>query len=138
MKRNLALLSFVVSFALMASLGFAVPGTSMHVIVPFDFYAGTELIHAGEYTFEMTSGTAQTGSVVTVLTREGVGICMLGARPGTNAAASQLMFNRYENKYFLSSVSIQGFKAEIKMQKLEKEVRAQLQKQRDTVTIAQK
>jgi hypothetical protein len=138
MKKNLALLALVVLFALMASFGFAVSGATMHITVPFDFYAGTELMPAGEYTFEMTSSTGQTGSLVTILTREGLGICMLGARPGTHAAASQLMFNKYENKYFLSSVSIQGFKAEVKMQNLEKEVRAQLQKQRDTVTIAQK
>jgi hypothetical protein len=137
MRKNLALMNLVIAFALMAGFGFAVSGATMRVTVPFDFYAGSRLLPAGAYTFEITSSTAQTGSLVTILTREGVGMCMLGAQPGTDAAAGQLLFNKYENQYFLSSVSIQGFKAEVKMQNLEKEVRAQLQKQRDTVTIAQ-
>jgi hypothetical protein len=63
---------------------------------------------------------------------------MLVTRPGTDAIDSKLLFNKYGNKHFLSSVSIQGFKAGVKMQKLERELRAQLQKQSNVVNIAQK
>jgi hypothetical protein len=138
MKRNLVLLNFAVAFVLMASFGFAVSGATMRITVPFDFYAGTALMPAGDYTFELTASTAPTGSLVTISNPAGLGLCILGARPGAAAAISQVMFNKYENRYFLANVSMQGFAAEVKMQNLEKEVRAQIQKKRDTITIALK
>jgi len=138
MRNNLVVLSLVAAFTLMASFGFAGSGAVMRITVPFDFYAGSEQLPAGEYTFEMASGIEKTGSLVTIRTQKGVGMCMLVTRPGTDAIDSKLLFNKYGNKHFLSSVSIQGFKAGVKMQKLERELRAQLQKQSNVVNIAQK
>jgi hypothetical protein len=138
MRKNLVVLSLVAAFTLMASFGFAGSGTAMRITVPFDFYAGNEQLPAGDYTFEMASGITQTGSLVTIRTQKGVGMCMLITRPGTDAADSKLLFNKYGDRHFLSAVSIQGFTAGVKMQKLEKELRAQFQKQKDVVTIAQK
>lgn len=138
MRKNLVVLSLVVAFTLMASFSFAGSGAAMRITVPFDFYAGNQQLPAGDYTFEMASGITQTGSLVTVRTREGVGICMLVTQPGNDAINSKLLFNKYGNSHFLSSVSIQGFKAGVKMQKLERELRAQFQKQGSVVTIAQK
>jgi hypothetical protein len=138
MKKNLVVLSLVAAFTLMTSFAFAGSGAAMRINVPFDFYAGSQQMPAGEYTFEMASGITQTGSLVTIRTHKGVGMCMLVTHPGQDAIDSKLLFNKYGDKHFLSSVSIQGFKAGVKMQKLEKELRAQFQKQKDVVTIAQK
>jgi len=138
MRKNLVVLSLVAAFTLMASFGFAGSGAAMRITVPFDFYAGSEQLPAGEYTFEMASGITSTGSLVTIRTQKGMGMCMLITQPGTDAIDSKLLFNKYGDKHFLSSVSIQGFKAGVKMQKLEQELRAQFQKQKDVVTIAQK
>jgi hypothetical protein len=138
MRKNLVVLSLVAAFTLMASFGFAGSGAAMRITVPFDFYAGSEQLPAGEYTFEMASGITQTGSLVTIRTQKGAGMCMLVTHPGQNAVDSKLRFNKYGDKHFLTSVSIQGFTAGVKMQKLEKELRAQFQKQKDVVTIAQK
>jgi hypothetical protein len=137
MRKNLVVLSLVAALTLMASIGFAGLRTAMRITVPFDFYAEGKQLPAGDYTFEMASGIMPTGNLVTIRTPEGKGICMLVTRPGTDAIDGKLQFNKYGDMYFLSSVSIQGFKAGIQMHKLETELRAQLQKKNNVITIAQ-
>jgi hypothetical protein len=65
---------------------------------------------------------------------------MMLTRLGTekNLDSSHLLFNKYGDKHFLSSVSIRGHKAAVRMQKLERELRAQIEKERSVVRIAQK
>ena len=138
MRKNLVVLSLVAAFTLMASFGFAGSGTAMRITVPFDFYAGNEQLPAGDYTFEMASGITQTGSLVTIRTQKGTGMCMLVTRPGTDAIDSKLLFNKYGDKHFLAGVSIQGFKAGFRMLKLEKELRAQVDEERGTVVLLAK
>jgi hypothetical protein len=138
MRKNLVVLSLVAAFTLIASFGFAGSRAAMRITVPFDFYAGNQQLPAGEYTFEMASGLTQTGSLVTIRTQKGVGMCMLVTHPGKDAIDSKLLFNKYGDNHFLSSVSILGFTAGVKMHKLERELRAQFQKQKDVVIIAQK
>jgi hypothetical protein len=135
MKKNLVILSLVAVCTLFASLGFAGTAT-MRVRVPFDFYAGDQQLPAGEYTFQMGSPLAQTGSVVTVRAKEGTGMCILVSQAGTDAGDTKLLFNQYGSKHFLSSVSIQGLKAGLRMVQLEKEMRAQAEGSK--ITIAQR
>ena len=140
MKNNLVLLSLVAAFTLMAGFGFAGTGVTMSINVPFDFYAGDQKLPAGEYRFEMGSGFLPTAAVVTVRAKDGAGIWMMvtDAASDENASSNQLSFNKYGDRHFLSSVSIQGFKAGVKMLKIETETRTQLQKERSTVIVAQK
>jgi hypothetical protein len=136
MKSNLMILSLLVAFTLMASFGFA--GTAaMRVTIPFDFYAGSQQLPAGDYTFQIGSSLVPTASQVTVRTQKGAGICVLLTNSGTDAGSGKLLFNKYGNKHFLSSISIHGFKAGVPTQKLEKELKAQSQDQPGIVTIAQ-
>jgi hypothetical protein len=137
MKNNLVILSLVAVFTLFAGFGFAGTAT-MRISVPFDFYAGDQQLPAGEYTFQMGSPLAQTASVVTVRAKGGTGLCILATQPGTDAADAKLLFNKYGNKHFLTSVSIKGLKAGVQMMRLEKELRAQTERDRNTVTIAQR
>ena len=137
MKKHLVVLSLVAAFILMASFGLAGLRTAMRITVPFDFYAESQKLPAGEYTFEMTSGSMPSGSQVTIRTLEGAAICTLITRPGTDPVDAKLLFNKYGDTHFLSSVSIEGFKASVKVPNLEKELRAQLRKQGSVVTIAQ-
>jgi hypothetical protein len=81
---------------------------------------------------------AQPASVVTVRRKEGTGLCHLLTQTGTDADSTKLVFNKYGDKHFLSSISIQGLKAGIQMAKLEKELRAQAERDRNIVVIAQK
>jgi hypothetical protein len=137
MKKNLVVLSLVAAFILMASFGFAGLRTAMRVTIPFDFYAENQKLPAGEYTFEMTSGMLPSGSIVTIRSLKGRAICTLITRPGTELVDAKLLFNKYGNTHFLSTVSIEGFKASVRMQNLEKELRAQLRNQVNVVAIAQ-
>jgi len=137
MKNNLVILSLVAVFTLFAGFGFAGTAT-MRISIPFDFYAGDQQLPAGEYTFQMGSPLAQTSSVVTVRAKGGAGLCILATQPGTDAADAKLLFNKYGNRHFLSSVSIRGLKAGVPMVKLEKELRAQAERDQSTVTIAQR
>jgi hypothetical protein len=137
MKNNLVILSLVAVFTLFAGFGFAGTAT-MRISVPFDFYAGDQQLPAGEYTFQMGSPLAQTASVVTVRAKGGEGLCILATQPGTDLADAKLLFNKYGNKHFLTSVSIKGLKAGVQMMQLEKELRAQAERGRNTVIIAQR
>jgi hypothetical protein len=134
MKKNLVILTLVVAFTL-TGFGFAgASANTMRISVPFDFYAGNEQLPAGEYTFAVGSNF----STVTIRTMDGTGLCFLLAKTGTNTAEDRLLFNKYGNKHFLSGVAIQGVKAEVKMVKLEKELRAQVRDQQHAILYAQK
>jgi hypothetical protein len=138
MRNNLVVLSLAAVLALTAGFGFAGANAGMRISVPFDFYAGDRQFSAGEYTFAMESGLEATGSLVAVRAKDGTGICFLVTRPGTDESTSRLLFNKYGDKHFLASVSVQGFKAAVRTTKLEKELRAQLQDQKNVVIVAQK
>lgn len=137
MKRNLLGLSLIAVFVFTASLALA-GSTTMHITVPFDFYAGTEQLPAGDYVVTMQSGLGQTGSMIAIHSQDGNARCLLLTRPGTDPAADKLLFNKYGTRHFLSSISIHGFKASLRMQKHEKELQAQFLKDHDVVKVARK
>jgi hypothetical protein len=140
MKRNLVVLSVVMVLGLMASLVYAGAGAGMRIHVPFDFYLEDQLLPTGEYSVEMGSGNNSTASQLTLWSIHGSEQKLALTTPGTeiNATVNQLSFNKYGNKYFLSTVSIGGHKATVKMFKLEKELRAQMEKNPAVITVAQK
>jgi hypothetical protein len=140
MKKNLVLLSLVAALSLMAGFAYAGAGIVMRIDVPFDFYLEGQLLPAGQYQFEMDSGNFATASHVTLWSIGGRESRMLVTRPGTNATPGMdiLRFNKYDDNYFLSSISIRGYKATLKMLKLERELRSQAEKARSVVTVAQK
>jgi hypothetical protein len=139
MKRNLVLLSLVAAITLTAGFSFSGSGVAMRVSVPFDFYLENQLFPAGEYRFEMGSCTAATSSSVTVWALEGKSIKILTTRPGSDADPNKntLHFNKYDDKYFLSTISISGHKATLKVFKLERELRSRLEIARNITTVAQ-
>jgi len=140
MKRNLVLLSIVAAISLMACSAFAGAGSGMRINVPFDFYLEDQFFPTGEYSFEMDSGNFATASHLVIWSANGAENKMLFTSPGTNSSVglNQLNFNKYGDKYFLSAVSIGEHKATVKVFKLERELRSQLNTKPTTVAIAQK
>jgi hypothetical protein len=140
MKKNLGILSMVVVLGLMAVFSYAGAGIGMRINVPFDFYFEDQLFPTGEYSFEMNSSNLATASQITLWSLQGPEHKLALTTPGTekNTTVNQLSFNKYGQKYFLSMVSIGGHKATVKMFKLEKELRAQMEKNPATITVAQK
>jgi hypothetical protein len=138
MKRNRVFPSIAAVFILMATFAVAGAGRSMRIIVPFDFYLEDQLVPAGEYRFEMPFAYSSTASSVTVRSADGKGIRMLATMPATGSISStnQLVFNKYGEKYFLSSISISGHRAGLKTFGVEKELKSQIEKAQKTTTIA--
>jgi hypothetical protein len=137
MKRNIIFLSLVAVLAVTVSLAYAGTKKSMIINVPFEFYMQGQLMPAGEYKFELGSVA---DSVVVVRTSEGEGIRFLLTRSETNTRyyQSHLRFNRYDEKSFLSSVSIGDCKAKVAMSKLERELKIANKTARTETLVAQK
>ncbi len=133
MKSNLILLGVAI-FGLMGGFAFAGTGLVMHANIPYDFYLENHCLPAGEYTFEMNSGSAS----LIVRSKDGNGIRLLATHPDVDSNTAQLTFNLYGETPFLSSVSIQGRKATLKMVEAERELRTMMQKEWSTPTIALK
>jgi hypothetical protein len=55
-----------------------------------------------------------------------------------NISANQLVFNKYGQKRFLSTVSVNGYKATLKMLNLERDLRSQAEQAPSIITVAQK
>jgi hypothetical protein len=101
---------------------------------------GDQLFPAGEYRFDMNHGNYATASFVNVWTPKGADNRLLMTTAGTdkNTTANQLVFNKYGQKLFLSTVSINGHKAALKALSLEGELRSQAEKAPSIITIAQR
>jgi len=140
MKKNLVLLSTLAAISLMAITVFAGAGVGMRINVPFDFYLEEQLFPTGEYQFKMDSGNYATASHLIIWSAEGKENRMLFTSPGTNSSVglNELRFNKYGDKYFLSTVSIGKYKATVKMFKLERELQSRLDSKPSTIAIAQK
>ncbi len=140
MKKIRVLLSLAIAIASMAALSFAGAGIGMRIHVPFDFYLEDQLLPTGDYSFQMDSGNHATGAHLVVWAKNGACGKMLFTIPGTpdNAGLNELTFNKYGDKYFLSTVSIGEHKAIVKVFKHEKELRSLLNSNPDPIRIARK
>lgn len=124
-------------------VGIVAAGTNaarIHVKVPFAFYAGNELLPAGDYVFDIGSITPNdaSGSAVFVHDEKGSIASWLLTRPGqvSFSTAPQLQFNRYGEKYFLATVEGLGYQAQLKTTKSEKEImRAQNKQKRESTIV---
>ena len=104
MKKNLALLGVTVLVALAAVPVFAQTFT-VRANIPFDFIVGSTTMPAGEYRFDTLSHQGA-GHIQSVdLHRDVVVTFEPATLPvGSNMAPVSLIFNRYDNTYFLSEV----------------------------------
>jgi hypothetical protein len=102
--------------------------TQIRVAIPFDFYAGTTHLSAGDYIVEMRPITtyAGTSTSVAIRTTDGNIAAYLPTMPGNASLAdNHLHFMRYGDQYFLSRVESNGYQANLKRSSLEKELLAE-------------
>jgi hypothetical protein len=133
MKSSPLVLSLVAVFALTGGSVFAGSSGTVHINIPFDFYAGEQQLAAGKYIIEMNTFP----STVAFRSEDQKGICFLLAHPQTQTSFSNMLqFNRYGNKLFLSSISVRGIRTGFSMHKLEKELKMQAAEERQNVAIA--
>ena len=134
---------FLVVGMMLVGVGIVASGTAaarLHANVPFAFYAGNELLPAGDYVFEISAiaSTEASGSAVFVRNDTGSIAAWLLAMPGQAPAPTNtiLQFSRYGEKYFLSSVQALGYQASLKATKAEKEMRAQNRQKREMTVVS--
>jgi hypothetical protein len=140
MKKNLVLLGVVAMLAGMTGLLFAGAGAEVQIAVPFDFYVDGELLPAGEYVFNMGPVGPVTASSIVIRSKDGAERRLLVTMPDVNenTGNASLKFRQYGDKYFLSSVAIRSYKANLKTTTLEKELKAQAAGRRDTLATVVK
>ncbi len=102
---TLAVIVAVIGSVIWSSAG-VVP--SMTLNVPFSFYAGKNLMPAGDYIVEMSvvSSTSSTGSLIALRTVDGNVFCYLQTAYATRdkQPAHNATFTQYGGTYFLSRV----------------------------------
>ena len=111
----LALSAVVLAPIISASAGIVL---RMRANIPFAFYAGEELLPAGEYVFEMPTlgSNSVIGSNLTVHTQDGSISQYLHVFPGgmqRSEPAFNVTFNRYGDTYFLSKVQNRDYEANL-------------------------
>jgi hypothetical protein len=139
MKKNIVLLGFVAVMFVVAGVAFAGMGVQLRMDIPFAFYVEDQLLPAGEYRFDMgTVGIGNTASSVVVRAKDGTGIRLLSTMGDTNENQSldRLHFNQYGDKFFLSSVAIRSYKANVRSARLERELRTQIERAGKVILVA--
>ena len=105
MKRAMLVLALMLvsTGAALAQLG----DTGIKARVPFDFVLGNKAVPAGEWTVQSAS---MSGVLLIQNTGAKVGVLSTSQRDETKkpAGSCALVFHRYNNRYFLSEIEIEG------------------------------
>ena len=80
---------------------------TMRITIPFDFYVGSSVFPAGTY----EAWRSGTGDAVTITDRKGhAAFVVTNGNPRRNGAeSSEMVFNGYDNKYFLGEIRWSGY-----------------------------
>jgi hypothetical protein len=129
MKNN-GLFFSLAAVLLVTSFGFAGSKVEMSIDVPFAFYAGDQLLTAGNYIVTVNSGSISAAPVITFKTKYGKKICELAAQveSAANSSDQLLQFNDYGDKHFLSGISIQKLHATVSMSEAERQIKSKTEK----------
>src|SRR5512141_1980169 len=103
-KTSFAVLALTVLVALAATSVYA-QTFSVRANIPFDFYVGSKLMPAGEYTFDTILGNGL-GRIRSADLRTSMGVLFQPTTlpVGTSKETASLTFHRYDKTYFLSEV----------------------------------
>lgn len=140
MKRLILLATLSLALLALTVTASANSVTRLWADVPFNFYIGAEQLSAGQYIFAISPIAAHSASTtsVTVLRQDGTFVARVSTMPGWDSSMSDdhLHFNRYGDKYFLSSVEGVGYQANLRVTRTEKEARAENVNDRGTIRLA--
>jgi hypothetical protein len=126
MKNNWVFLSLA-AVLLVTSFGFAGSKFEMSTDVPFAFYAGDQLLTAGNYIVTINSSSVSAAPVITFKTKYGKKVCELAAQLESADASSYplLKFNDYGDKHFLSGIATPKFHVTVSMSEAERQIKSQ-------------
>ena len=122
MRRNIIRLGFLVVLALsLAGFAQAQKTSAYKVHIPFDFKVGGKSFEAGDYAVTF-GGVAGSRERLIIQSEKGKNSAMLVVSPSEkieDSAKSALVFNVYENLYFLAGIETPQTSAEILKSKKE-------------------
>ncbi|HWT00637.1 MAG TPA: hypothetical protein VN256_10345 [Pyrinomonadaceae bacterium] len=103
-RRALSILTILVLLAAaVASHAAATPAPGASFRIPFDFVIAGKTLPAGEYVVERSTNFSASGlSIRSVERNAGVYVLTAALESGERASDSKLVFNRYQDRYFLS------------------------------------
>jgi hypothetical protein len=106
--RIFAMLIFGGLIALSSPTGFA-QETMIKANIPFNFYAGNKVMPAGEYTLKRGASN-QPGLLLirSVDNRNSTFVMTQNANDNVAARETDLMFNKINDQYFLSKITVEG------------------------------
>lgn len=105
--RTISVLSLL--FLLTLASVHAQSATTINVIVPFDFNVAGKMLPAGEYIVRRTTQTNDEGwKIMRKDGRVGAFVLTMFIQAGAISENSRLVFNRYDDQYFLSQVWTSG------------------------------
>jgi hypothetical protein len=118
----------ITALALFSIAGFVSIGQAMaqdHAVqatIPFEFRAGNKVLPAGTYT--ITTGT---DNLIVITNHTQPAVVTVALRDGRESRKSELVFNQYGDRYFLSEILCQsaGINLELPPSKVEKATRQQ-------------
>jgi hypothetical protein len=135
-KTSLYICSLVCLVILTAAVS-ASAQTQYRMHIPFDFNIGQLGFAAGDYSVSLLS---QASDKKLILIRDAKGRSSYTVMPtGTDSNSkidlTNLVFNRYENQYFLAIISTPNFKAELSKSKLEEKIAKSLKAKREMLAM---
>lgn len=82
----------------------------VRVMVPFEFYAGDTQFPAGTYVIKRLNEMDPTVLTVSPVNGKATAILLVGLQDNhTPAKSSDVSFNKYGTRYFISGVSVEGY-----------------------------
>lgn len=105
--------------------------------IPFDFSVGNKTFAAGDYAFGLTNPTAYQESLTIRDLKSGkVSVVLITRNPeGELSPVSQLLFNRYEDRYFLAEMRTATLSAKFLRAKAETRLAKAKTGKRETVAL---
>jgi len=110
MKKQLFTAIAVVSVLLAVGSAFAQIGSDRMLVanVPFDFIVGKTTLPAGHYTIQSFGNSGKMLHIRGSWPEPGIYVLAIDTASTRVAPQSQLVFNRYGSRYFLSQIVVQG------------------------------
>jgi hypothetical protein len=105
--------------------------------IPFDFYVGNKVFTAGDYAFGLTNQLAYQESLTIRDLKSGKSQSVLINREQANELSenSQLLFNRYEDSYFLAAITTPTLSAKFLKAKTESRLAKAKTVKRETIAL---
>ncbi len=121
MRKTLLVLLSLSAFILgSVAVGSSQTVKKVQVSIPFEFHAGTKLLPAGEYVFEIPGA----GGPVVVRMQDGSGLYLAAnaSRTGAGSESPRALFHGYGQTYFLAKVQGNGMAFTLAQSRFEKEL----------------